>query len=76
VKSLAARGVGLGLLTAINALREIDAGELKFIPLSDQRLDLFALSLISASGRALSVPASLLVQHLSREMENWDVPVV
>ncbi|GGN59256.1 LysR family transcriptional regulator [Novosphingobium indicum] len=72
IKSLAARGVGLGLLTVINALKEIEAGELTFIPLSDERIDLFGLSVISASGRALPLPASLMIQMLARELDHWD----
>ena len=62
-------GMGVGLLTAIDAFAEIERGELAFIPLSDERVPLSALSLISGSGRTLPVAASLLLQHLAGAMQ-------
>ena len=76
IKSLAIRGAGVGLLTAFDAISEIQAGSLIFVPLSDERIDLSTLSIVSASGRTLSVPASLLIQHLAQIMDQQGVPVI
>ncbi|MBF5088862.1 LysR family transcriptional regulator [Novosphingobium sp. NBM11] len=76
IKSLTIRGVGVGWLTAFDAISEIEAGALVFLPLSDERVDLSTLSIVSAAGRTLSVPASLLIQHLSQTMDEHGVPVI
>ena len=76
IKSLSMRGVGVGWLTAFDAMSEIEAGTLIFIPLTDEKVDLSTLSIVSASGRTLSVPGSLMLQHLGHAMESHGVPVV
>lgn len=76
MKSLSMRSVGAGWLTAFDAMTEIEAGTLIFIPLIDDKIDLSTLSIVSASGRTLSVPASLMLQHLGQAMERHGVPVV
>lgn len=76
IKSLVLRGFGVGWLTAFDALSEIADGKLIFIPMAHDKLDLSTLSVVSASGRTLSVPASLLVQQLSDSMEQQGVPII
>lgn len=76
IKALALRGIGLGWLTSISALREIEAGTLVFVPLIDQNVELFTFSIVSASGRTLSQPASLMVHQLEEIMEGQGVPVI
>jgi DNA-binding transcriptional LysR family regulator len=68
IKTLVLQGMGVGLLTAIDAFAEIERGELVFTPLAEEKAPLSVLSLISGSGRALSVSASLLLQHLAAAM--------
>ena len=68
IKSLVKAGMGVGTLTALDAFAEINNGELVFLPLTDPNLLLSVLCVVSASGRTLSVPASLLLQHLSAAM--------
>ena len=68
MKTMILSGMGIGLLTAVDAQDEIERGDLVFRPLSDDRVTLSTLSLISASGRTLSMAASLLLQHLSKAM--------
>jgi DNA-binding transcriptional LysR family regulator len=68
IKSLVKAGRGLGALTALDAFAEIQNKELVFLPLSDSKIMLSVLSVVSASRRALSLPASLLLQHLAAEM--------
>ena len=66
----------LSYTTAFDALSEIQKGDLIFIPVSDEKIDLSTLSIVSASGRNLSVPASLLIQHLAQMMEKEGVPTI
>ena len=60
------------MLTEIDVAAEIEAGELVYIPLSDNGVPLSVLSLVSASGRTLSAPASLLLQALAKAMREAD----
>ena len=76
IKALVMRGFGIGWLTAFDAISEIEAGDLAFIPLDHEKIELSTLSIVSASGRTLSVPASLMIQHLSEAMEDQGVPTV
>ena len=76
IKSLTIRDVGVGWLTAFDAIREIEEGTLRFLPLREDRIDLSTLSVISASGRTLAVPSMLLLQHLGQTMGSQGVPVV
>jgi len=69
MKTMVLNGMGVGLLTAVDAFDEIERGDLVFRPLSEDRVSLSVLSLISASGRTLSVAASLLLQHLAAAMQ-------
>jgi DNA-binding transcriptional LysR family regulator len=76
VKALVASGVGVGIVSALDVMSEVTSGQLVFIPLADTPAPLSILSLISASGRALSVPASLFIGHLSGLMLDQDEPVI
>lgn len=69
LKSLIKRGVGVGLLTEIDAWIEIEGGELAFVPLHDLALPPLMLSLCVARGRHLPVAAALMVQWLLRAMQ-------
>jgi DNA-binding transcriptional LysR family regulator len=68
IKTLALEGMGIGLLTSMDAFAEIDRGDLVFRPLAEEKVPLSVLSLVSGSGRPLSVSASLLLQHLGGAM--------
>ena len=74
IKSLASAGLGVGMLTALDAMAEIGTGELVFVPLSGKHIPLSVLSVISASGRTLSVPAAIMTQHLSNAMLAQNAP--
>ncbi len=76
MKSLVARGVGIGFLTPIDVANEVEAGLLRILPLSRAKLPLSALSLISAAGRPQSLATSMLIQHLSDAMQHEDVPQI
>ena len=72
IKKLVKAGVGVGMLTQIDIAAELASGELVFIPLSEPGIPLSVLSLITASGRTLSAPASLLLQAVSKDMRDTD----
>jgi DNA-binding transcriptional LysR family regulator len=72
LKALIRRGAGVGMLTRIDGDSEIKAGELCFVPLAEQKMPMSVLSLITGGARTLSVPASLLVQHISQMMRRTD----
>ncbi len=72
MKSLVRRGAGVAMLTPIDVSGEIAAGELVHIPLAEPNVPLSVFSLITAGGRTLSVPASLLVQHIAQVMRDSD----
>ncbi|CEF57416.1 LysR family transcriptional regulator [Acetobacter ghanensis] len=77
MKTLSMQSVGAGWMTAFDAMNEIEAGTLIFIPLQkDDKIELSTLSVVSASGRNLSVPALLMLQHLGQAMENHGVPII
>ena len=72
IKTLAKAGAGVAMLTEIDVATEIAAGDLVFIPLNDAAVPLSVLSLVTASGRTLSAPASLLLQALAKAMREAD----
>lgn len=76
IKSLVARGLGIGFLTPIDVAAEVQAGTLRFVPLANARLPISALSLVTAAGRPQSAASSLLVQHLATAMQDEDVPQI
>jgi DNA-binding transcriptional LysR family regulator len=72
LKSLVRTGAGVGMLTQLDVDEELKTGELVYVPLAETNVPLSVLSLITAGGRTLSVPASLLVQHIAEIMREAD----
>ena len=70
IKDLVARGAGVGVLTPIDVSGEVESGNLVYRPLTGTNIPLSIFSLITASGRTVSVPASLLIQHLAQKMRD------
>ena len=66
IRAMARQGVGVGMLTAVDVLADLSSGALVFLPLTDPKVPLSVLTAVSSAGRSLSVPAGLLLQHLSR----------
>jgi DNA-binding transcriptional LysR family regulator len=73
LKALVQSVPGVGLLTSLDVTAEVADGRLSFVPLADPKVPLSVLSLIAASGRTLSVPASLLLNHLAQAMRESGV---
>jgi DNA-binding transcriptional LysR family regulator len=68
MKTLVKRGAGVAMLTSVDVLEEVQEGRLVYIELSDARVPLSVLSLISNSTRLQSVPASLLMNAVIQGM--------
>lgn len=65
IKAMVLGGLGIGLLTPIDVVNELDRSQLRYVPLDGSRIPLSVLSLLSASGRPLSPPAALLIRHFA-----------
>jgi DNA-binding transcriptional LysR family regulator len=68
MKTLVKRGAGVAMLTSVDALEEVQEGRLVYIELSDERVPLSVLSLVTNSTRLQSVPASLLMNAVIQGM--------
>lgn len=66
LKDFVLMGAGIGVLTRMDAASEIETGKLVFVPLADEHVPFSVASLITAAGRTLSPPSSLLVQLIAR----------
>ena len=67
IRSMVLGGIGLGLLTPIDVASELEQGLLRYVPLEGSNIPLSVLSLVTASGRPLSPPGSLLIRHFTAE---------
>lgn len=79
MKALVMQGIGVGFLTQIDVLNETGQQTLVFVPITGTDIPSSVLTLVTASGRTLSSPASMLVQHLAKAMplmEKSDIHVV
>lgn len=64
IKSLVAEGVGIGVLTSLDVIPEIEAGTLAFTGISDPILRPMTLALCAASSRQLSSAANLVLAEI------------
>jgi DNA-binding transcriptional LysR family regulator len=76
MKALVAEGIGIGWLTEFDIIKEQREGSLVYVPVDDEGCASSNLSLITAGGRSMSVPASLFCQHVSAAMETLGAPIV
>lgn len=68
IKSFVRKGIGLGILTALDMVGERGEESLSFVELRADPTPCSVLTLISASGRTLSAPASQLIQCVASVM--------
>lgn len=61
VKSLVHAGLGVGVLTSIDVIPEVESGRLCFVEISDPVLRPMTLALCTASSRTLSMAANLVL---------------
>ncbi len=69
MKDLVVRGMGIGLMTEMDARREIDAGSLVYVPLRDSTIRPSVLSVCVATDRQLSLASSGLLQRIADELK-------
>lgn len=70
LKALARSGVGIAFITGLEAEREVRAGELVFIPLTEARVPPSRLSLLTPPGN-VPVFAAVFAEHLREQLLNW-----
>ena len=68
IKSLVRAGVGIGVLSWLDAVAEVRAGSLAFVPLSDTVLRKVSLALCAVPRRQLSKAANLVFQRVEQEL--------
>lgn len=73
-KNLATAGCGVALATAVDIMDEVQSKRLVFVPFTEAKTPVSVLSLISAHGRSLSIPASLFIATLERVMTTEEEP--
>lgn len=64
IKSLVANGAGVGILSSIDVMSEVAAGELAFIRLSDTIIKPLSLAVCAAPVRQLSSAANLVLDRI------------
>ena len=69
MKELVMRGMGVGLMTEMDADKEVRAGQLVYIPLADKPIPPSVLTLCVNSERQLSLAASTLLQVVKSRLE-------
>lgn len=69
MKELVLRGLGVGLMTEMDAHKEARAGQLVYVPLADRPIPPSVLSLCVNSERQLSLPANTLLQLIKARLD-------
>ncbi|MBU2720912.1 hypothetical protein HF563_16440 [Acidithiobacillus ferridurans] len=69
LKELMMRGMGVSLITEMDADKEVRAGHLVYVPLADRTIPPSVLSLCVNSERQLSLPATTLLQVVKRRLD-------
>ncbi|MBF9263332.1 LysR family transcriptional regulator [Paracidovorax cattleyae] len=69
MKELVMRGMGVGLMTEMDADKEVRAGQMVYVPLADRPIPPSILSLCVNSERQLSLPATTLLQVVKGRLE-------
>jgi len=69
MKELVTRGMGVGLMTEMDAFKEVRTGQLVYLPLADRPIPMSVLSLCVNSERQLSLPAATLLQVIKGRLD-------
>jgi DNA-binding transcriptional LysR family regulator len=75
VKSLVLEGLGAGVLASLDVIPEVEAGALRFIEITDPILRPMTLALCTASSRALSSAANLVLADAESHFAMLGTPV-
>ncbi|GAN54108.1 LysR family transcriptional regulator [Tanticharoenia sakaeratensis] len=66
IKSLVMEGVGIGILSRLDAFEEIAQGLLAFVPIANSRISPLTLALCIDRARQLSAAAQLILQEIEK----------
>ncbi|ATJ91604.1 LysR family transcriptional regulator [Acetobacter tropicalis] len=66
IKSLVSEGVGIGILSYLDAYDEIQKGQLAFVPLRNKKLSPITLALCVDRSRQLSMAARLIISEVEQ----------
>lgn len=72
ITSLVLEGVGIGLLTSLDVANEVRSGQLAFVPLTDPVLKPMTLALCTATSRATSYAADVVLQEIQHSFAALD----
>jgi len=72
IKSLVAEGVGIGVLTSLDIISEVQAGTLVFVGLADPILRPMTLGLCAGSARQLSSAANLMLAEIENGFSHFN----
>jgi len=72
ITSLVLQGVGVGLLTSLDVANEVRAGQLAFVPLTDPVLKPMTLALCTATSRATSYAADVVLREIQNGFASLD----
>lgn len=72
ITSLVLEGVGIGLLTSLDVANEVRGGQLAFVPLTDPVLKPMTLALCTATSRATSYAADVVLQEIQNSFTALD----
>lgn len=73
ITSLATEGLGIAILSSIDAISEVDAGLLSFTTISDPMLRPINLALCANSARTLSFAAGILIGEFESKFSKLDI---
>lgn len=76
IKSLVARGAGIGILTSLDVMEEVQSGTLCFVPLVDKILRPIPLALCVGQARQLSHAARLVLDRIEPALMTLTFPDV
>ncbi len=74
IKSLARDGIGVAVLSQLDALEEVARGDLAFVRISDPVIKPLTLALCVAQARQLSHAANLCLGRIEDGFERFDEP--
>lgn len=74
ITSLVLQGIGVGILTSLDVISELEAGELSFTRISDPILRPMTLALCTASARIPSHAASIVLTEIENSFQQLGYP--
>ena len=72
ITSLVLQGVGIGLLTSLDVANEVRSGQLAFVPITDAVLKPMTLALCTATSRATSYAADVVLKEIQNSFAALD----